>query len=208
MLTSRGRMTIATTLGAGLLLTGCMQSPPEPSTSPAPSTAATPAATGGAAEPSASPSAAPAEPSERGVLGRASVDVPEEWEQTGGDQTFTLRYAATDSPSYEAIAIADGFGSFQGARAGVSVFIAQAQTEIERFRILSQEDIEVPGASSAVRVDFTFGSADDPSDGMWVVAVDDRDGHAIAIAYSGGEAEVDDAELDAVAGSVELLPAP
>lgn len=208
MLMSRGRTTIATTLGAALLLTGCVQPAPAPSAEPSsePSAAATPAATGGAAEPSAS--AAPAQPSERGVLGRASVDVPEEWEQTGGDQTFSLRYAATDSPSYEAIAIADGFGSFQGARAGVSIFIAQAQAEIERFRILSQEDIEVPGASSAVRVDFTFGSADDPSDGMWVVAVDDRDGHAIAIAYSGGEAEVDDAELDAVARSVELLEAP
>lgn len=205
MLTSRGRMTIATTLGAALLLTGCVQSPPEPSTSAGPSTGATPAATADAAEPSAS--AAPAEPIERGVLGRASVAVPEEWAQTGGDQTFTLRYAATDSPSYEAIAIADGFGSFHGARAGVSVFIAQAQMEIENFRILSQDDIEVPGASSAVRVDFTFGSADSPSDGMWVVAVDDRDGHAIAIAYSGGEPEVDDAELDAVAESVELLPA-
>lgn len=206
MLTSRGRTTIATTLGAALLLTGCVQPPPAPSPSAEPTAVTEVTASAEAAEPSVAP--VPAQPSGRGVLGRASVTVPEGWERTGGDQTFTLRYAATDTPTYEAIAISDGFGSFHGARAGVSVFIAQAQTEIEGFRILSQEDIEVPGASSAVRVDFTFGSGDAASDGMWVVAVDDRDGHAIAIAYSGGEAEVDDAELDAVADSVELLPVP
>lgn len=203
-------MTVTMALGAVLLTTGCMQLPPSAQPSPAPATPAP--ATAAPAEPDETavprPSATEAEAANaRGVLGRASVDVPDGWEETDGDATFTLRYAQPDSATYEVIGIADDFGSFHGARAAASIFIAEAQMQVEGFRILSQDDIAVPGASSGVRVDFTFGPADDTSDGMWVVAVDDSNGHSIAIAYSGGEAEVADAELDAIAESVELLPA-
>jgi len=220
MVTSRHGTRVAIAVGAALLLTSCVPLPPSLDASSAP--AATPPATTEPAdpvEPSTEPSAEPAEPAEpsespepgadaeRGVQGRASVDIPAGWEETQGDATFTLRYEQPESATHEAIGIADDFGRFQGARAGASIFIAQAQLQLEGFCIVSQEDIDVPGASSGVRVDFTFGPDGETSDGMWLVAVDNSDGHSIAVAYSGGEREVDDAELDAIVASVELLPA-
>ncbi|WP_157674330.1 hypothetical protein [Agrococcus carbonis] len=199
-----------------MLLSACITPPqapaPEPTaqsvpTTPMPATPA-PAAT---PDPTDETEAAPAPTAgERGVLGRASVDVPEGWEEQRGSDAFALRYFSGDGATDPQLSLADGFGSFHGARAAVSVLIAQAQTQLEGFTIHSQEDVEVPGSASAVRVDFSYGTPDDVDgvfDGMWITAVDRTDGHTIALAFSGGADEVDDAQLDAAADSFEMLPA-
>ncbi|GGK80400.1 hypothetical protein [Ornithinimicrobium pekingense] len=147
---------------------------------------------------------------ERGVTGRASVEVPEGWTERRFDDAFSLRYLEGEGARDPMLAIAGDYGSFYGARAAASTLIAQIQVGTPGFTIHSQEDIEVEGASSAVRVDFSFGTEEEQDgvfDAMWVVAVDSGTGDTIAVAYSGGDDRVEDEDLDAVAESVRMLPA-
>ncbi|GAA1176271.1 hypothetical protein GCM10009584_17170 [Ornithinimicrobium humiphilum] len=149
--------------------------------------------------------------SERGVTGRAQVEVPEGWTERRFDDAFSLRYLAGEGARDPMLAIAGDYGSFYGARAAVSTLIAQIQVGTPGFTIHSQEDIEVEGATSAVRVDFSFGTPEDEDgvfDAMWVVAVDNTTGDTIAVAYSGGDDQVEDKDLDRVADSLRMLPAP
>lgn len=147
--------------------------------------------------------------SERGVSGRAKVEVPEGWTESRVDDVFDLRYLAGEAETDPLLSIAGDFGQFHGARAAVSTLIAQIQMGTPGFTIHSQEDVDVPGASSGVRVDFSWGTEEDGGvfDGMWLVAVDSSNGDTVAVAYSGGQDEVDEDDLDDVADSFTMLPA-
>ena len=155
--------------------------------------------------------AAPEEGAVRGQTGRAVVDgIPQEWTETRVDDQFDLRYRAGEGSTDPLLSISGEFGSFGGARAGVSTLIAQIQMGTPGFTIHAQEDIEVLGASSAVRVDFSFGTPEDEDgvfDAMWIVAVDATNGDAIALALSGGEDVITEADFDQITEGFRMLPA-
>lgn len=145
---------------------------------------------------------------ERGVSGRASVEVPEGWTETRVDDTFDLRYLSGEGETDPLLSLAGDFGRFRMSRAAASTLIAQIQMGTPGFTIHSQEDVDVEGADNAVRVDFAWGTEEDGGvfEGMWVLAVGD-DGHTIALAYSGGQDEISDGDKDRFASSFTMLPA-
>lgn len=146
---------------------------------------------------------------ERGVTGRAQVAVPEGWTESRVDDVFDLRYLAGEAETDPLLSVSGDFGQFHGARAAVSTLIAQIQMGTPGFTIHSQQDIEVPGASSGVRVDFSWGTEEDGGlyDGTWLVATDSAAQQSIAVAISGGQGELDEDDVEAIAESFTMLPA-
>lgn len=208
-----GRTVIMAGLTA-LLLGAC--GPELEVSSPAAEPTAVPAPTAEAAATTSSPpgrsgdlDTATSQPTrgQRGVTGRAQVEVPDGWTESSVDDAFDLRYLAGEADTDPMLSLAGDFGQFRMSRAAVSTLIAQMQIGTPGFTIHAQEDIEVQGANNAVRVDFSWGTEDDGGvfDGMWVLAVAD-DGDTIALAYSGGAGEVTDVDKDALVDSFRLLP--
>jgi hypothetical protein len=155
------------------------------------------------------PATSAPESSERGVSGRAQVEVPEGWTEARVDDVFDVRYTAGTGEKDPLLSLAGDFGRFRMSRSAASVLISQIQMGTPGFTIHSQEDIEVEGASNAVRVDFSWGTAEDGGvfDGMWVMAVDTADGYTVGLALSGGEGELDEDDFDRAAESFRMLPA-
>ncbi|MFX0537468.1 hypothetical protein ACQBAT_00500 [Ornithinimicrobium sp. Y1847] len=146
---------------------------------------------------------------ERGVTGRAQVEVPEGWTETHVDDLFNLRYQAGESETDPMLSLAGDFGRFRMSRSAASVLIAEIQMGTPGFTIHSQQDMDVPGASNAVRVNFSWGTEDEEAgvmDGMWILAVDSSNAQTIGLALSGGEDTLSEADFDRVADSFTMLP--
>lgn len=154
------------------------------------------------------PATSAPEDTARGVTGRAQVEVPEGWTEARVDDVFDLRYTAGPAETDPLLSVSGEFGRFHFSRSAASVLIAEIQMGTPGFTIHSQEDVDVPGAANAVRVDFSWGTEEDGgvSDGMWVLAVDDN-AYAIGLALSAGTGELSEREYDQIADSFTMLPA-
>ncbi len=220
--------TLAAAATLSVLLVGCANTSSEGEwTTDEPTTSADAApgageATGSASEPSSSDEEAtteeqtleedgPLEPTARGQIGWLSVAVPEGWEETlVQDQLFSLRYLQTpddqDSPS---VSLAGEFGDYDTARVGLSTLIAEVQIGTPGFHVEETTDIDVPGATSAVRLDFVYGTEEEGGvfEGMWIVASDEDTSRSVAVTVSGPaeESGVLEDVRDAVQDSMTLL---
>ena len=207
---NRTRTTLAAVLAAAALLSACgPESEVEDVAATTNDAAPTTAGAGSGRVSDLPPATEAPDSSERGVTGRAQVEVPEGWTEARVDDVFDLRYLSGEGARDPLLSLSGGYGRFQGARAGASTLIAQIQMGTPGFTIHGQDDIEVPGADSAVRVDFSFGTPEEEDgvfDGMWIVAVDSSDGHTIALALSGGDDQLDEDDFDDVAQTFQMLP--
>lgn len=145
---------------------------------------------------------------ERGTTGRLKVTPPDGWQEVvGNDDVFALRYTQSDEENAPTLALAGDFGEFGEARAGLSLLIGDIQTGTPGFRVKATTDIDVPGATSAVRLDFTYGTEDTNGvfEAVWIVAADKNTHQSIALALSGSQ--LDPALLQQVQSSLVMLPA-
>ena len=210
--------TLATVATLSLVLVGCADTPSEDDwTSDSPTSSAG-APTDGAAtegstteEPGSTGDDGALVPTARGEIGDLRVSVPEGWEETLVEgQLFSLRYLR--DPGDEAsptVSLAGRFGDYRTARVGLSTLIAEVQIGTPGFHVEKTTDIEVPGATSAVRLDFVYGTEEDGGtfEGMWIVASDEDTSRSVAVTVSG---PTEDASLledvrDEVQDSMTLL---
>lgn len=122
------------------------------------------------------------------TTGRLRVGVPSGWtERRVEGDPFGLRYSDGDADDATTLSLAGDFGPFGTARVGLSTLIGGIQTSTPGFRVDGTTDIEVPGATSAVRLDFAYGTEEENGvfEGIWIVASDDRTDQSIALALSG-----------------------
>lgn len=133
------------------------------------------------------PSVAVNAETERTTTGRLGVDVPSGWSEwrVEGD-VFGLRYSDGETDDAPTLSLAGDFGPHGTARVGLSTLIGEVQTSTPGFRVEGTTDIEVPGATSAVRLDFAYGTEEENGvfQGIWIVAADDRTDQSIALALS------------------------
>ena len=146
------------------------------------------------------------EPTARGEIGRLKVDVPEGWEEwMADDPIFPLRYSEGDGDDAPTLSLSGYFGDYGTARVGLSTLIGDIQVGTPGFSVESTTDIEVPGATSAVRLDFVYGTEETNGvfEGMWIVASDDETDTSVAVALSA--AELDDDVRSQVQDSMTML---
>lgn len=191
--------TLATVATLSLVLVGCANDTPSEddwttdtptSTAGAAPTPSEDDATGTASEePSSDEGDEPLAPTARGEIGDLRVTVPEGWEETlVEDQLFSLRYLR--DPGDQAsptVSLAGRFGDYRTARVGLSTLIAEVQIGTPGFHVEKTTDIEVQGATSAVRLDFVYGTEEDGGtfEGMWIVASDEDTSRSVAVTVSG-----------------------
>ena len=130
----------------------------------------------------------------RGEIGRLRVDVPEGWEeQTVEGQAFKLRYSDGIGDDVPTLSLSGDFGDFGTARVAMTTLIGDLQVNTPGFSVDDTVDIEIPGATSAVRLDFVYGTEETNGvfDGMWIVASDESTDKAVAVALSATELDAD-----------------
>lgn len=140
------------------------------------------------------------------VDGRLQVTVPEGWQaQDARSGVFSSRYAADSSEGAPTLALAGHFGNFGTARVGLMTLIGDTQTSTPGFRVEDTTDISVPGATSAVRLDFRYGTEETRGvfEGMWIVASDADSRQSIALALSAPE--IDEAVAEQVQDSLVMV---
>lgn len=143
--------------------------------------------------------------SERGTTGRLKVGVPQGWtEQVVEGDVFGLRYTDGGGEDAPTLSLAGDFGPYGTARVALNTLIGQVQTSTPGFSVEETTDIEVPGATSAVRLDFVYGTEETMGvfEGMWIVASDDKTDQSVALALSA--TEIDDALASSVQSSVVM----
>lgn len=203
-----GRSKVAVVSAAALLLTACADSADEEGrTSDEPSAVASSEQPGAEASGSQEPMDAEAGGGVRGQSGRLRVAVPEGWqEETLSDQLFSLRYVQTPGdPDSVTVSLAGEFGPYDTARVGLSTLVAEVQVGTPGFSVEETTDIDVPGATSAVRLDFVYGTEEDGGtfEGMWIVASDADTDESVAVAVSGPT--VEDSLLEEAQDSMTML---
>lgn len=140
------------------------------------------------------------------TTGRLKVGVPSGWtERRVEGDTFGLRYSDGDAEDATTLSLAGDFGPFGTARMGLGTLIGEIQTSTPGFRVESTTDIDVPGATTAVRLDFVYGTEEENGvfEGIWIVAADDETDQSIALALSGKA--IDDALASGVRSSLAML---
>lgn len=140
------------------------------------------------------------------TTGRLRVGVPSGWtERRVEGDTFGLRYSDGDADDATTLSLAGDLGPFGTARVGLSTLIGGIQTSTPGFRVDGTTDIEVPGATSAVRLDFAYGTEEENGvfEGIWIVASDDKTDQSIALALSGRT--IDDDLASRVQSSLAML---
>ena len=142
------------------------------------------------------------------VIGRLEVEVPPGWEQRStADQTFAARFSQSDEGDAPTLAVEPSFGEFAVARVGLAALIGDIQIGTPGFRVHRTTDIAVPGATSAVRLDFNYGTEDTNGvfQGMWIVASDESTKESIAVVLSAPD-PLDMQIADRVQSSLVMRP--
>ena len=140
--------------------------------------------------------------------GRLETGVPDGWTQTSDtDGQFTHRFVAGPGEGQPTLALSPEFGNFSTARVGMTALIGDIQIGTPGFRVLRTTDIDVPGATSAVRLDFSYGTEETRGvfGGTWIVAADERTNDAVAVALS-APAPLDRALADRIQASLVMHP--
>lgn len=157
---------------------------------------------------------APAEVAQEGQIfevGRMKVSVPEGWAEAPlqDDDTFPYQYRQGEGEDSPLLALSPDFGSFPAARPGLSMLMTYVQTGTPGFQVERTTDITVPGATSAVRLDFTYGTEENRGvfEAVWIVASDGASEKPQTIALAISASDLDEAAVETVVSSLQMLPA-
>lgn len=117
------------------------------------------------------------------TVGHLTFTVPEGWEEQEADGDWDVKFVGDGME----LQVAGEFSEDPTASAAYSRLDLPAMVNLEGYQPDGIGTLEVEGADTALRADFTYADAGEPRDGLWVVAGQYPYPSTAALALSGPE---------------------